>query len=346
MNDIFSKNLEALESNFPDLVNKLKSCEANTKFDIYSGENPIDLNIFDKEKQTLFFDHPAQSVTRKLDTLSKLAYQPFLYLYGVANGILLTSLLTSEKLRRLVVLEPEIELIYIFLNLFDVTQEINSKKLTIIHHTNFLFHEAVSLITFDNARVYAKVYQLIENCNYYHKYHDENIAAVNKQFTSAFHHAYMLAGNDIVDSIVGVKQTIASLPIMISSPSLLTLSKNKNTDIAVIVATGPSLTKQIPLLKKIAPYVTIFAVDASLPMLEKEGIKPDVCTSIERVERTSEFFLNTSAEFKKDIIFALASLQHEKTFERTAEGTQVLIHRPFDYNRYFELDQSGYIGSG
>lgn len=61
-------------------------------------------------------------------------------------------------------------------------------------------------------------------------------------------------------------------------------------DTAVIVATGPSLDKQLDTLKKFAPYVTVISLDASLPILAKHGIKPDYVTSIERVIETSSFF--------------------------------------------------------
>ncbi|MEA2016801.1 MAG: 6-hydroxymethylpterin diphosphokinase MptE-like protein, partial [Actinomycetota bacterium] len=38
--------------------------------------------------------------------------------------------------------------------------------------------------------------------------------------------------------------------------------KKKNSEVAVIVSTGPSLTKQLPLLKEYAEYMTIISVDA------------------------------------------------------------------------------------
>ena len=67
---------------------------------------------------------------------------------------------------------------------------------------------------------------------------------------------------------------------------------------AIVVSTGPSLTKQIPLLKKIKDHVTIISVDASFPILEKHGIKPDFATVLERVPETANFFKNNDKEFQ------------------------------------------------
>lgn len=58
----------------------------------------------------------------------------------------------------------------------------------------------------------------------------------------------------------------------------------------MIVSTGPSLYKQLPLLKEHADKITIFSVDASFPILVKHGIKPDVVVTLERVEPTADFF--------------------------------------------------------
>ncbi|MCD8477353.1 MAG: DUF115 domain-containing protein [Sulfurospirillum sp.] len=49
------------------------------------------------------------------------------------------------------------------------------------------------------------------------------------------------------------------------------------------------MAKQLPLLKQMAPYITIFAVDASFPVLTRYGIKPDVVVSMERVPLTGRF---------------------------------------------------------
>jgi hypothetical protein len=133
---------------------------------------------------------------------------------------------------------------------------------------------------------------------------------------------------------------------MLKNTSFKSFLNKRNTETAVIVATGPSLAKQLPLLKEMAPYVTIISVDASLPILAKHGIKPDIVTSIERVELTAKFFENTPDEFQEDIVFVCASLQHEKVLKSIKRGHKIIVMRPFRYSRFFEMDEYGYVGIG
>ncbi|EPN6340962.1 motility associated factor glycosyltransferase family protein, partial [Campylobacter coli] len=94
------------------------------------------------------------------------------------------------------------------------------------------------------------------------------------------------------------------------------LSKRKGiSDTAIIVSTGPSLTKQLPLLKKYANKATIFCADSSYPILAKHGIKPDYVCMLERTEITAEFFNHDFGEFDKDIVFVCAGVVHPKAIE-------------------------------
>ena len=102
---------------------------------------------------------------------------------------------------------------------------------------------------------------------------------------------------------------------MLKNYPFVDVAQRKNSEVAVIVSTGPSLTKQLPLLKEIQKNVTIICVDASMPILEKWGIKPDIVTSLERIEDTALFFEKTSKEFQDGIVFLSSALQHEKIYQ-------------------------------
>ncbi|EPR8880667.1 motility associated factor glycosyltransferase family protein, partial [Campylobacter coli] len=127
------------------------------------------------------------------------------------------------------------------------------------------------------------------------------------------------------------------------------LSKRKGvSDTAIIVSTGPSLTKQLPLLKKYASKATIFCADSSYPILAKHGIKPDYVCMLERDEIVAECFNNDFGEFDKDIIFLVASLVHKKTISYLEKNKRkyILIIKGQPFARCLELDDYGYINGG
>ncbi|WP_141044921.1 motility associated factor glycosyltransferase family protein, partial [Campylobacter coli] len=101
-------------------------------------------------------------------------------------------------------------------------------------------------------------------------------------------------------------------------------------DTAIIVSTGPSLTKQLPLLKQYANKATIFCADSAYPILAKHNIKPDYVCMLERDDIVSKCFDNDFKEFDKGILFILASVVHKEVIEFLERNNReyMLVHRP------------------
>jgi hypothetical protein len=133
---------------------------------------------------------------------------------------------------------------------------------------------------------------------------------------------------------------------MIQNYKLQELIKQNKNDNAIIISTGPSLAKQISLLKAYAPYATLICIDASLPILQEHAIVPDIVVSMERVELTSKFFENLNPLVKEKTYFVVSSLTHKKSIINLEDTNIVLAMRPLSYMRFFEMPEYGYIGSG
>ncbi|EKD4541722.1 motility associated factor glycosyltransferase family protein, partial [Campylobacter coli] len=127
------------------------------------------------------------------------------------------------------------------------------------------------------------------------------------------------------------------------------LSKRKNlSDTAIIVSTGPSLTKQLPLLKKYASKATIFCADSSYPILAKHDIKPDYVCMLERDEIVAECFNNDFGEFDKDIVFIVKSVTHPHTIKYLQKNNRafILVSTYASFIQYLKLDYFGYFNMG
>ncbi|ELZ6672501.1 motility associated factor glycosyltransferase family protein, partial [Campylobacter coli] len=155
-------------------------------------------------------------------------------------------------------------------------------------------------------------------------------------------------GNDPKDALQGIEQFVYNLPQMITHPSYKELlSKRKGvSDTAIIVSTGPSLTKQLPLLKKYASKATIFCADSSYPILAKHGIKPDYVCMLERTEITAEFFNNDFWEFDKDIVFVCAGVVHPKAIEYLKDRNLVITQKVLAFPYYINLKDFSYAAVG
>ena len=344
---IFQNNITALQQTNPKLANKILQIETNQTFEVFASDSFENANILDLRDHTpIYIQQPLEEIQDILHSLEPYKLYKTLYFYGIGNGYLYKKLFENQFLQKLYLFEPELELIYIALNLTDISKEIAQQKIVITHTENFT-PGAFSLIIDGMSQVHFKTYELHIHTPFYEKY-SEDIKNVNKSITQTFSYAVNATGNDATDELLGLEHFIQNLPVMIQNPTLTELKqKGKITDTAIIVATGPSLAKQLPLLKKIQSYVTIISVDASLPILEKEEIKPDIVTSIERIALTGKFYEKTSKEFQEDIVFALTSIVDKTLLDNIKAGQLQLSMRPTGTHYYYmELNDWGYLGRG
>lgn len=347
-NSIYEKNMQALSIRDPLLFYKLLEIKTNTQYEVFMGSDSANFNIVEiKRGVPLYPGDPLQENLSALKKYEIYRYYPYLYAYGLGNGILYRMMLGSEILKRIVVVEPELEIIYIVLNLIDFSEEILSNRLILLHSPQCNFNMINSLFDMDKfSKVYSKVYDLLVPNDYYEQYREE-IIKINKDFVAAIEHVVISVGNDTKDAIVGIKQHIENMKYVLQAPTLIEIhSKLKGRDTAIIVSTGPSLYKQLDQLKEIAPYATLFCIDASFPVLTKHGIKPDIVFSLERVKESAKFYTDTPIEAQEDVIFSLTSIVHEDTIHAIQKGTKQFSFRPFGYTTLFNFYEYGYLGIG
>ena len=345
---IFKKNIEAILGHEQYLVAKLLSIKENKKFEVFlDKKEPLNINIIDKSNFTpMYKTKPFQEIEDKFKKLDEFKRYPYLYFFGMGNGVLYKMLLQNKVHNRILIVEPELEILYIVLNLVDFSEDIKAKKIFIMHAEDVNFANAIKYFTDRDVKIYSKLYNINLNCEFYEKY-NKALLEVNKTFVEVVHHVAIGTGNDSVDALIGLEHHIMNLPKLLETPSFIELIKKaKITNAAVLVSTGPSLTKQLPLLKEIQDNVVIVSVDASFPILYKYGIKPDIVVSMERVPDTGEFFKQTPKEAHDDVIFALSSLQHPNVINNIKAGTMQISMRPFGYTKATGPKEWGYVGIG
>ena len=344
----FEKNILGVTCYLAPLAKRLIELGGNKSFDVYAGSNPLDINIIAADGSRYMYENPLKDIEEQLDSFEK-EYSRYgsLFIYGLGNGVLLKGILGNLAHSTTVVFEPEIEIIYIVLHLIDFSKELFSSRLVIASSELFTPTHYYAISQMKDVLNHARVYNLYINCSFYDTYHAD-MSKINENITSVFMHRLKEIGNDSTDALIGINYTTAHIPDMIESIPLKNIIKEraKKTKTAIIVSTGPSLNKQLELLKQVQNHATIISVDSSYPILKAHGIKPDYVTSIERVEWTSEFFNSEPSEFDKDIIFLTATLTHPITVKYLKGRNVAYILRPLPYELGFEDNDFGYIASG
>jgi hypothetical protein len=347
---LFEQNIESLLKINPELGVKIFSIKENKKYEVFVDEKDnIDINIIDKEKFVPFYEsNPVKEIEAQINSIEEnYSRYPLMFFYGIGNGVLVKALLQNQLHTRIVIVEPEIEILYIVLNLIDFTKELEDKRVVILHSGQISFAIANDIFSQQDIKIYAKTYYFHINLKYYEHYYMNDIKRVNSIFLKSIEHIVRALGNDSTDALIGLEHHIANIKKMVETPTLNELiSKAKTSEVAIIASTGPSLHKQLPLLKEIQDSVTILSVDASFPILIEHGIKPDVVFSIERVIETAAFYDKVDEKDFEDIIFAVTSISHPYLFKSIKGGVLQISQRPFGYTKYFALKEYEFLGIG
>ncbi|HEF8670876.1 TPA: flagellin modification protein PseD, partial [Campylobacter jejuni] len=345
--ELFNKNIEALSNLF--LKESLKEIKSS-KFELILGKDNLDINLKDTSDNTFLYENVIDELNSMLNTYNdKYLLYPVLYFYGFGNGILFKALLQNKNHQHIVVFEKDIEIIWVIFHILDFSSELQSARLMVLQTSSLdieLFSNFCSSKPFFQ---FSRIYFLELMSHYYERFH-EDVLELNKKLVQDFKDSILSHGNDPLDALQGIEQFVYNLPQMITHPSYKELlSKRKGiSDTAIIVSTGPSLTKQLPLLKKYASKATIFCADSSYPILAKHNIKPDYVLSLERIPLTSEFFNNDFGEFDKDILFVLKSYVHPHTTKYLQKNNRnfMLVSTYASFINYLKLDDFGYFNMG
>ncbi|EHW6794380.1 motility associated factor glycosyltransferase family protein, partial [Campylobacter jejuni] len=136
---------------------------------------------------------------------------------------------------------------------------------------------------------------------------------------------------------------LQNIPSMLGSiPFQRILSERKNKfDNAIVVSAGPSLTKQLPLLKAYQDKAVVFCADGALSMLEKEGVVPDYVLNIDFEDLPLRFFKNKQNKLSLNI---LSCATHPSLVHFLDNKSVILRDDPLYQS--FNLNDFGYIDTG
>ncbi|EFP5698067.1 motility associated factor glycosyltransferase family protein, partial [Campylobacter jejuni] len=275
---------------------------------------------------------------------------PVLFFYGFGNGMFYKALCENKNHKHIIVFEDELEILTLALHLFDFTKELKDGKLILFHTLSITTAQLTTLFMYEYIQKSVKIFNLFIHSDFYLKFYTHQIQELNKKLIENIRFIVLAKGNDPYDSIIGIKHMLNNLPKLLNHGIFQNFLKERKQKVknAIIVSTGPSLTKQLPLLKKYANKAAIFCADSAYPILAKHDIKPDYVCMLERDDIVSKCFDNDFKEFDKGILFILASVVHKEVIEFLERNNReyMLVHRPLHFAVSLNLKEFGYIGVG
>ncbi|ECC0356035.1 motility associated factor glycosyltransferase family protein [Campylobacter coli] len=343
--NLLEKNIQALLSGVNEpLGNKLLNFIQNktcSRFNI--DEN---LNIYDKTHNVFMYENLEEEINFFYQSiLEKTPRYPFICIYGIGNALLIKNL--AKHYKHLFVFESEIELFILALSTIDLSEELKVYKVVLFDCVAKDLEIQIAMI-FDQQSIleYLSLYEMFISSHYYLKYYETSILSLNELCIKSASVAIRNADITCFLPLLTHGQFLQNIPSMLESiPFQRILSERKNKfENAIVVSAGPSLAKQLPLLKAYQDKAVIFCADGALSMLEKEGIIPDYVTNLDCRDLAMKFFQNK--ENLKQSIIALECATHPNVVRSlNAENCMIVLRNKALYQR-FNLNDFGYIDTG
>ncbi|HEG8314959.1 TPA: motility associated factor glycosyltransferase family protein [Campylobacter jejuni] len=339
---LLEKNIQALLSGVNEpLGNKLLNFIQNktcSRFNI--DEN---LNIYDKTHNVFMYENLEEEINFFYQSiLEKTHRYPFACIYGIGNALLIKNL--SKHYKHLFVFESEIELFILALSTIDLSEELCSGKIYLID----IKEERVDiqlLILFDMKDMfeYLSLYEMFANNVYYKKFYEDIWHKADELCEKNIKIVIRNLGLNLTISFQCYSHLLQNIPSMLGSiPFQRILSERKNKfDNAIVVSAGPSLAKQLSLLKAYQDKAVVFCADGALSMLEKEGVVPDYVLNIDFEDLPLRFFKNKQNKLSLNI---LSCATHPSLVHFLDNKSVILRDDPLYQS--FNLNDFGYIDTG
>jgi len=349
-NIVFEKNMEVLEKRYPDLVKRVTETKDNPSYKLIQAKNGKPnvlikngsdfLTLYDNDDPIKYCEHYLESLNIK--------YAPIVVFMGLGLGYHLDRYfkLLGEKVgtREIVAFESDVELFRLALKMGDFAQVFAQPNI------HFFVGESpeeiyvrlkTEILSKGDIRIALKSLKVIPlpaNIMLEREYYQKILATLK----NAARQIMVLVGNDSLDSFVGLENIFKNLNHIFSNPGINTLYDKFRGRPAVLVAAGPSLNKNMHLLRGLEGKALIISCDASFMPLMKRGIRPDFVTSLERTPGVDLFYKGIK-DFNGVYFIALPILMPE-TID-AFKGRKFIAYRAYSHFDWLE-EEKGSLNVG
>lgn len=349
---ILTKNLEALGKYNFGIINDLINLDFSNIENVGELKTSIDsATVFIKKDSKI---HLLHSVYNPIEDASRLIKNidfnkdSLIIVFGIGLGYHLLELKKKiTKDTRIFIVEHNVDVLKYALKNVDLTEIFNSNQIFLLFGADNTINYQILAQVGHNFYNMAYNIQIIMLPNYY-IYADSNIK-VMKQITNRISSTIVSQGNALDDMFVGFRNNYLNVDAMIKCNCIDEIKDKYKNKPAIIVASGPSLDKNIEYLKNAVGKALIIACDASLNICEANGVKPDAIASIERDEPTYTYYYK-DRKIDEDIVLVAPGLLWPQIYEeykgktiimsKTSGGNEGWWHKHFENTRHVNQGQS------
>jgi|GEM_PF-3589459 len=275
------------------------------------NENLYYVGIIKEKDKWFYFDYKDTRVENFIKSIN--GEKKIYILIGFGLGNCIRKLLKVMGSNELIVLEDNINILNYAANVSDLSDILNDKRVNI----QFCSKENLDKIFENNIKsmFFSKTVDVV-TCPGYAEFNlefiNKSVECIKRMFNNTIvnKNTLELISDDILKALFN------NLPYIVKNNSSSKLRGLFEGKTAVVVSSGPSLSKNIHFLKKYMDKVVIITGSRNLDYMEKEGIKPNLVCIIDSWDVVYEFTKNS---FDKDLFFVSTEHANTKTIEKLGQ---------------------------
>jgi len=328
-----SKNLNAIQKRYPKLYEKLSVLKPSGRYRVVTVPGKPDMaNLLDTTDNQLFYDQtdPVNSTINQIKERN--IRVPNLNVF-IGAGLLM-NVFAFYKIFKFenhtnIIIEKDIDMFVTTIESVDISNVISNPNFFFIIDEDYtaVLTMVTNAMHNSTAKLFAKAINFIEDYKSYVTNKDYYLSCI-KAVKEAISEVLIFFGNDPLDSLIGINHTFVNIREIIDYPGVKDLKDIFAGKPGIVVATGPSLMKNIDLLHEVEDKAVICSVDASMRVLRKHNLKPHVVTCLERVIATSKLFEDLKEEDTEDVFLAGTPVIHPLSYQNWP-GDRFVVYRNF-----------------
>jgi len=339
---IEKNNLELLQKRYPEIYSRIINIKPK-RYTLHKVQGSSKMpNLLDTSTNSFFYDNKDPMGKAVKNVLEKNIKVPFFNVF-LGTGLMyhFFAFFNSYTVKNSVniIIEKDPEIFRMLVSCVDITQPLGNDMFYFIldeQPTN-LFTKVNKIIHNTNAKFYAKAINIIEDPGSFIINKDYYLQSI-RILKEAIRETIMFYGNDPYDSMIGIENTFLNIEEIIKWPGIKDLKDKFKGKPGVVVATGPSLDKNIHLLKGLENKAVLCAADASVRVMKQKGLKPHLVSSLERMTPTAKLFEGLTEEDVKDVYLAATPVIHPETYANYP-GERIITYRDFATFRWLDIEK-------
>lgn len=334
MKRVFEKNLEKLAQRYPDLAERVRTCDPSP-YEITASAIAGQYNLtYRGASSSVFFYDPNDPFAHVRLVLEgfHLEKAKIIFLFGLGLGYqlwVLYQVLTADgPLEDIIVVEKDVACLKLALETIDISDILEDTRVHLVigSEVNNLFKSMekitreITVPKLKAAKFVIWPVSLKLSPEYYESAKKALVDAGNRWITDR--------GNDAYDTLVAYEHFFKNCGEYLNNPGVSSIKGLFSKRPAVVVATGPSLSRNVGLLNSVKERAVVLSADASLRILYNHGIAPHFVAVSERTPGIDKFFLNVPN--LEETVLATVSFAHPTTI-RAYHGPKLFMHRGYGF---------------